>query len=80
MEKLMAIAGLIFIAALVSACSATYKQNVLLEPSPKLVNGKSVLIATLVDRWYGKIEYAGSGRIGRVQRPGLLEEECFRPV
>jgi len=62
-KTLMPIAALIFIAALVSACSATYKQNVLLEPSTKLVKGKSVLIATPADRWYGKIEYAGSGRM-----------------
>jgi len=38
MGKLMPIAGLIFIAGLVSACSATYKQYVLEEPSTKLVN------------------------------------------
>jgi hypothetical protein len=63
MEKFMRVASLIFLAALVSACSATYKQNVLQEPSTKLVKGKSVLIATPPDRWYGKIEYAGSGRM-----------------
>jgi hypothetical protein len=63
MGKLMLIAGLIFIAGLVSACSATYKQYVLEEPSTKLVKGNSVLIATPADRWYGKIEYSGSGRM-----------------
>ena len=59
----MPIAGLILLASLVSACSATYQQNVLQEPSTKLVKGKSVLIATPADGWYGKIEYSGSGRM-----------------
>ena len=59
----MRIASLIFLAAFVSACSATYKQHILQEPSTKLVKGKSVLIATPADGWYGKIQYSGSGRM-----------------
>ena len=50
----MRIASLIFLAALVSGCSATFKQNILQEPSTKLVKGKSVPIATPADGWYGK--------------------------
>jgi Domain of unknown function (DUF4823) len=59
----MHIAGLIFIAALVSGCSSTFKQNVLQEPSTKLVRGKSVAIATPINGWYGKTEYSDSGRM-----------------
>jgi FMN-dependent NADH-azoreductase len=50
----MRVASLIFVAGLVSGCSATFKQNVLQEPSTKLMRGKSVAIATPANGWYGK--------------------------
>ena len=59
----MRFAGAIFLAALLSGCSATYKQNVLQEPSTKLVKGRPIIIATPADGWYGKIQYSGSGRM-----------------
>src|SRR5215813_13884585 len=61
--ELMRIASLIVVGALVSGCSATFKQNVLQEPSTKLMRGKSVVIATPADGWYGKTEYSDSGRM-----------------
>ena len=68
----MPIAGLIFLAAFGAACSATYKQNMLQEPSTNLVKGKSVLIATPADGWYGKIQYSGSGRMTALATRGSL--------
>jgi hypothetical protein len=59
----MRIASLIFVGALLSGCSATFKQNVVQEPSTKLMRGKSVAIATPANGWYGKQEYADSGRM-----------------
>jgi hypothetical protein len=59
----MRVASLIFVAALVSGCSATFKQNVLQEPNARLVRGKSVAIATPANGWYRKTEYSGSGRM-----------------
>jgi len=59
----MRVTSLIFLAALASGCSATFKQNVLQEPSTKLVRGKSVAIATPANEWYGKKEYSDSGRM-----------------
>src|SRR5262245_19102838 len=59
----MRVASLIFLAALASGCSATFKQHVLQEPSAKLMRGKSVAIATPANGWYGMKEYSDSGRL-----------------
>jgi Domain of unknown function (DUF4823) len=59
----MRVASLLFFVALVSGCSATFNQSVLQEPNTKLVKGKSVLIATPANGWYGKTEYPDSGRM-----------------
>jgi hypothetical protein len=68
----MRVASLIFVEALVSGCSATFKQNVLQEPSTKLVRGKSVAIATPANGWYGKKEYSDSGRMTAFAMTGSL--------
>ena len=53
--------SLVAVALLLSACAATYKQEVLLSPRAKLERGKSVLIATPKDGFYETKEYRGSG-------------------
>jgi hypothetical protein len=59
----MRIAALIIFATMISGCTATYKQNTLVEPSAKLVRGKSVVISTPTNGFYGDEEYSASGRM-----------------
>lgn len=44
-------------------CSSTYKQNILTEPSAKLVRGKSIVISTPSNGFYGSEEYTDSGKM-----------------
>ena len=48
---------------LLSGCAATYNQVNLLTPTAKLISGKSVLIATPENGYYGNREYRTSGRL-----------------
>jgi hypothetical protein len=57
------IIALFVAAAVISGCAATYKQSNLAEPSAKLIKGKSVVIATPANGYYGSREYSGSGRM-----------------
>jgi hypothetical protein len=59
----MRIAALMIFATIISGCTATYKQNTLAEPSAKLVRGKSVVISTPANGFYGSEEYSDSGRM-----------------
>jgi len=59
----MRLITLLIFAAMLSGCSATYKQQTLAEPSAKLVKGKSVVIATPANGFYESKEYLASGRM-----------------
>jgi hypothetical protein len=59
----MRIVSLAIFVIMLSACSAAYKQNTLAEPSAKLIRGKSVVIATPANGFYGNKEYPASGRM-----------------
>ena len=48
---------------LLSSCTATYKQNLLLESSTKLNPNNPVIIATPSNGSYGNINYQSSGKI-----------------
>lgn len=49
-------------ALLLSGCASTYKQEVVTQPSAKLVRSSSVLIATPKDGAYERKAYQGSGQ------------------
>ena len=59
----MRIAALMIFTTIMTGCTATYKQNILAEPSAKLVRGKSVVISTPANGFYGNEEYLDSGRM-----------------
>jgi uncharacterized protein DUF4823 len=59
----MKYALLVCIGIFLSACSATYNQQVLKEPAVKLERGKGIFISTPTNGWYGKIEYKNSGKM-----------------
>lgn len=49
------------VAVLLSSCASTYQQKALTTPAGKLVQGKTVLIATPENGAYGKESYGSSG-------------------
>ena len=53
---------LLTIAALLTGCASTYKQEVVSAPSAKLERGKAILIATPKNGFYETKEYPASGR------------------
>lgn len=59
----MRIISLVIFAAMISGCSATYKQNIVIEPTVKLVRGKSIVISIPSNGFYESKEYAASGRM-----------------
>jgi hypothetical protein len=59
----MRIAVLVIITAMISGCASTYKQTNLIEPTAKLLKGRSVVIATPANGSYENKEYSTSGRM-----------------
>ena len=59
----MRFATLIVFTSILSGCTATYKQEVLTQPSTNLVRGKSVAIATPTNGFYETEEYRASGKM-----------------
>lgn len=59
----MHITILIIMLATVSGCASTYKQNILTEPTTKLLKGKSVAIATPANGSFEAKEYPVSGKM-----------------
>jgi Domain of unknown function (DUF4823) len=53
---------LLIVLGLICGCTSTYKQEDLSPPSAKLLNGKSILIASPSDGFYEDHEYPGSGK------------------
>ena len=58
----MRILFLLAVAALLSACVATYKRDLVTTPSAKLERGRSILIATPKNGAYERKQYAASGQ------------------
>jgi hypothetical protein len=58
----MRIPILLILAILISGCASMYEQNVLTQPTARLVTGKSVVIATPANGFYESTEYRASGR------------------
>jgi hypothetical protein len=54
--------AVVLVAALLSACASTYKQEVVSAPSAKLERGKAILVATPKNGSYDKKEYTLSGQ------------------
>lgn len=54
---------LVLCCALLSGCTATYKQYTLTEPGVKLIKGKSVVIAIPDNGFYEDEEYKASGKM-----------------
>jgi len=55
--------GILACSAALTGCASTYTQSTLAEPGSKLVKGKTVVIATPANGFYGSNEYASSGRM-----------------
>ncbi|MEQ1484785.1 DUF4823 domain-containing protein [Methyloglobulus sp.] len=55
--------SLVILVVTLSGCTATYKQNILAEPSAKLTRGKSVIISTPANGAYDSEEYSASGKM-----------------
>jgi hypothetical protein len=53
----------IMVTLTLSGCVASYRQSTLLEPTAKLVKGKSVIVATPRNGSDGKTEYLTSGKL-----------------
>jgi hypothetical protein len=62
-ESLMRFSTLIVFTSILSGCTATYKQEALIQPNINLVRGKSVAIATPINGFYETEEYQSSGKM-----------------
>jgi hypothetical protein len=49
--------------AIMAGCSASYKHDLLSTPSTKLLKGKSIVITTPSNGYYGDEEYSSSGKM-----------------
>jgi len=59
----MRFSTLIVFTSILSGCTATYKQEALIQPNINLVRGKSVAIATPINGFYKTEEYQSSGKM-----------------
>ncbi|MGJ0486026.1 MAG: DUF4823 domain-containing protein [Methylomicrobium sp.] len=58
----MHIAPLMIFIIMISGCTATYKQQPLTEQTAKLIRGKSIVISTPSNGFYGDEVYSSSGK------------------
>jgi hypothetical protein len=49
--------------SIASGCASTYEETLLTAPTQQLQTGKSILVATPANGFYGEKEYSGSGQM-----------------